>query len=538
MSKELKEKLEKIIAEHGSELGEKANSLSAVAESIGLAKNDEFVFSDYLTDVLKSDNSKFKHTYIPGVTPSDDEFEYRRDIGIMPAHEDIRKQYSLPNLPGTQRKDFSPTKSELTAINKLTGRPYSKEELKVYPIVFWDSEYDSHLERFSMKATREGKRLAPGVPGIKDHDAWKSDNVFAKTFDSEVHVVDGKHYLTGKVYMLNTPENKSIIDGFESNINCEISVGVRGKRDEYICDVCERPMYKFSADPKDVWCGHYVGQRLPGNKVVTATIDGVSAFKEWSRVVRGAQRSARIRVKTDADDNSNSDQLDKSDLTSTLSANSGSEEIEVDEILKMLKQIQEHQENLETKIEKKIEEITESVAELKKEKSSVDAQPQDPPAQPAAPTDVPAQPAAPVVTKADASAPVQTPVQPAQPSAEQIIAKAGEEFEAHKKLYEDRVKLLEDTQSVNLAMTTALQKQNESIMGQMDVMAKAFTALTQQCGELVKTSQDAITADLANFRSEKMRATEREAELAKKDGGVGAAISGFVGALAQHGDKK
>lgn len=546
MSKELKEKLSKILEEHGSELGENGvKSIAGVVDSIEVSKSSDFVFADYLTEHFKSSESKFKHSYVPGIDPANDEFEYKREIGCLPLNDEIRKQYALPNLPGIQRKDFSPTKGELTKINEMTGRPYEKEELKVYPVVFWDAEYDSHLERFSLKATKEGKRLAIGAPGIKDHDVWKSDGVFGRVFDAEVIQQDGGHYLIGKIFMLNTPENKAIIDGFESSINCEISVGVRGKRDEYICDVCDRAMYKFSADPKDIWCGHYTGQRLPGNKVVTATINGVSFFKEWSRVVRGAQRAARVRTKTDSSINSDGSEngvIQKSDSTSTLFPNSGSEEIEVEEVLKALKEMQEKQSKFEEKIDKEIGAISQSVSELKKASEANSTKPQDPPAQPSDKTEQPpAVPTAPVAQPATTEA-AKTDSAPAAPvvSSPAIAPAASAEVDAQK-AHSDRLQLLEDIQKANVEMTKGLQEQNQQIVSQLDVMAKAYTALTAQCTELVKTSQDSITADLANFRTEKMRAVEQEvahAEHAKKDGGVGAAMTGFVGALTNFGEKK
>lgn len=509
----IRKQLSEVIESQGIVLtdavSEKLTILSDLLES---TKRQE-KFSDDMLEVVKS--SGFKHTY----HVHSDEFEFKRDIGFFPTTEEIRKKHSLPNLPGTQRKDFRPTKAELNKINsEFAARELKQDEIKVFPVVLWGSDYDSHLEKFSLKATKEGRKLAPGAPGIEDHDDFNSSGVHAKLFEAEVFQEGANYWLVGKAFVPDTAEHKSYIDGIEFGINDNLSVGVRSKRGDYICDVCEKPMYKWSEDASKIWCGHYTGQMISEKKTVTATIDGISRFKEFSRVVAGAQICAGFN-KSDSDPSDEINSAKGIDPGATLPPVSGKEEFDVDELKKMLQEYSAKMDEkfgVVTELAESVKELKTQVDELAKEKESTENTPAPAPA---------ANPAEAVTQKQDAEP------APAAAAPAPVVAPATTDVQKT----EDRMKLLEDLQAANIASQKALEAHVAENKEMLKTMATAFTGLVEQTNALQKTSQEDVLLALASMRDQGKTASQAEAELAKKDGfGFG----GIISELTKMGEKK
>lgn len=190
--------------------------------------------------------------------------------------------------------DFHPTDEELGKINQLTNKPYTKEALKVYYTYSSDGAVDSHFEQFGLRAHESMAKMSYDQPVLKDHDYSRSDGVFGKIFDAKVvRSKDGSRRLVQKIYILNSVENKEVIDGIESGVNNKLSIGVRLRRKDYKCNVCKKPM--FSNKETFGFCGHMPGMELEDGTICTATIEDIVRFLELSRVTVPAVSNAGIK---------------------------------------------------------------------------------------------------------------------------------------------------------------------------------------------------------------------------------------------------
>lgn len=192
--------------------------------------------------------------------------------------------------------DFHPTDEEKQKIDSMTGKEYPREMLKVYYTYSADSQLDRHFEVFGAKALDNMALMSIDQPVMKDHNYQNSDGVFGKIFDAKViRGKDGGRRLIQKIYVLNTPENKSVIDGIESGINNKLSVGVRMIRKEYLCNICNKPMFVDKSGTGFGFCGHLPGMELGDGRVASATIGDIQDMMELSRVTVPAQRNAGIK---------------------------------------------------------------------------------------------------------------------------------------------------------------------------------------------------------------------------------------------------
>ena len=198
---------------------------------------------------------------------------------------------------GNAATDFQPTEDEYKQIRVLMNGDYPPEHIKVMEGSASDGQYDRHGEKFSRKASRRQVDLSYDQPMIEDHNYYKSAGVIGKFFDGLVKTVASGYDVRLKFFMLCRPGNQreqDVFDGFKSGINNKLSVGVRIKRKDYICDVCGIPMFMIKGEHYE-WCGHYVGMELKDGTPVTATIDNIIDFLECSRVTVPAQKFAAVR---------------------------------------------------------------------------------------------------------------------------------------------------------------------------------------------------------------------------------------------------
>ena len=200
--------------------------------------------------------------------------------------------------------DFRPTAKEHTEILALTNKYYPPEKLKVFYADGSDSATDRHNEHFGNKAQANQAKQGYNQPMLQDHNYYRSEGVFGKIFGGKVSKrEDGVKYVRFKFFMLDTPKNQDIIEGFESGVNNKLSVGVRVPLKSYLCDICKGPVYKKNNDPNSwsgyTWCGHYAGMEMDDGTVCTCTIDDISDFLECSRVTVPAQKNAAVQGGTD-----------------------------------------------------------------------------------------------------------------------------------------------------------------------------------------------------------------------------------------------
>lgn len=202
---------------------------------------------------------------------------------------------------GDAAKDFRPNEEEYGKILQLMGKAYPQDMIKVYYTVSCDSQTDRHGEHFNKKSGTKIAKMGYDQPVMKDHNYYSSDGVFAKMFDGAVSKSgDGGFDVNHKIYMIDLPdaETQKIIHGIESGVNNKLSIGIRLRRKDYLCDICNKAMFYIDHNYNYEWCGHWVGMELKDGTIVTATISDITDMMELSRVTVPAQKFAAIKPDT------------------------------------------------------------------------------------------------------------------------------------------------------------------------------------------------------------------------------------------------
>ena len=158
--------------------------------------------------------------------------------------------------------------ADIDLINQFSVKKLSPEDVYCFSVVMCDNDIDRDLERFTNK-TLEG--LAPlfvGKTVISDH-SWKSGNQIGRIYDTFVQKTAEQNQaneplrqLVGKVYMLNSEDNRPVIDAIEAGILKEVSVGVSVKK--RTCSLCGEDMHiNWSSWNMECKNHHVLGETYP-----------------------------------------------------------------------------------------------------------------------------------------------------------------------------------------------------------------------------------------------------------------------------------
>ncbi len=180
---------------------------------------------------------------------------------------------------------------ELELINGYSRSALTQEDVYIFTLTLCDNDIDRDFERFSISSLKELEKLFVGKTGISDHSMSSRDQrarIF-RTYiekDSSKKTACGEVYtaLKARAYMLNTPENESLIKEIEGGIKKEVSVGCAMK--ECICSVCGTDMKKHR-------CEHIKG-KLYGDRLCHGILSQPTDAYEWSFVAVPAQRLAGV----------------------------------------------------------------------------------------------------------------------------------------------------------------------------------------------------------------------------------------------------
>lgn len=183
------------------------------------------------------------------------------------------------------------SENELKKINTYARRKLNADELYTFHVELCNNDIDRDFEKFSVQALKELAPLFVGKTGICDH-SMKSSDQKARIFDTYVEKVAGKktadgedfYRLMAKAYMLNTPENKVLIDEIDAGIKKEVSVSCSMSKS--ICSIC-------SGDRKKGRCEHINGRIYKNETCFSILSDPTDAY-EFSFVAVPAQREAGI----------------------------------------------------------------------------------------------------------------------------------------------------------------------------------------------------------------------------------------------------
>ena len=172
--------------------------------------------------------------------------------------------------------------AEMDAINALTRRALTPEQVYTFPIRLCDDQPDRDYEQFSLDCL---KALAPmflGRPILFDH-RWSAHEQTARIYATGLEKEDGANYLLAKAYLLRLPETESIIAAIEGGILKEVSVGCAVN--SVTCGICGELYYG---------CDHRKGQEYDGKMCVAVLDDPADAY-EASFVAVPAQPHAGVR---------------------------------------------------------------------------------------------------------------------------------------------------------------------------------------------------------------------------------------------------
>jgi len=189
--------------------------------------------------------------------------------------------------------------ADIDQINQFSVKKLSPEEVYCFSVAMCDNDIDRDLQRFTNK-TLEG--LAPlfvGKTVISDH-SWKSGNQIGRIYDTFVQKTAEQNQageplrqLVGKVYMLNSEDNRPVIEAIDAGILKEVSVGVSVKNRS--CSLCGEKMH-FDWVSWTMQCEnkHVLGETYPEKGLCFMNLDDPHDAYELSFVAVPAQRNAGV----------------------------------------------------------------------------------------------------------------------------------------------------------------------------------------------------------------------------------------------------
>lgn len=183
------------------------------------------------------------------------------------------------------------TEQELAAINKLTVKPLTAEEVYTFNVVLCDNEIDRDSERFDEAALEKLAEMFVGVTGIFNHNP-DCKNQTARIFEAKCEKIPGRKNsldedyccVKAKAYMPRTKKNEDLIAEIDAGIKKEVSVScsVSG----FTCSVC-------GGDMRYGGCAHIKGESYDG-ELCYCTLSDVTDVYEWSFVAIPAQINAGV----------------------------------------------------------------------------------------------------------------------------------------------------------------------------------------------------------------------------------------------------
>lgn len=190
--------------------------------------------------------------------------------------------------------------TDIDLINQFSKRKLTPEEVYCFSVAMCDNDIDRDLERFTNKTLDALAPLFVGKTVISDH-SWRSGNQIGRIYAADVQRSTEKNQageplrqLVGKVYMLNSEENKATIDAIEAGILKEVSVGVSIKT--RTCSLCGEPMgFSWSSWNMECKNHHVLGETYPGEGFCFMNLDDPRDAYELSFVAVPAQRNAGVR---------------------------------------------------------------------------------------------------------------------------------------------------------------------------------------------------------------------------------------------------
>lgn len=189
--------------------------------------------------------------------------------------------------------------ADIDRINQFSVKKLSPEEVYCFSVAMCDNDIDRDMERFTNKTLDGLADMFVGKTVISDH-MWKSGNQIGRIYETYVQKAAEQNQageplrqLVGKVYMLNSEDNKAVIDAIEAGILKEVSVGVSIKSRS--CSLCgEKMRFSWSSWQMECEKHHVLGESYPDEGLCFMNLDDPSDAYELSFVAVPAQRNAGV----------------------------------------------------------------------------------------------------------------------------------------------------------------------------------------------------------------------------------------------------
>lgn len=174
------------------------------------------------------------------------------------------------------------TDADMAAINALSRRELTAEEVYTFSVRACDDQPDRDFERFSSDCVRALAEMYVGKTVIFDH-RWEAKRQCARIYATEVAEQDGAVCLIAHVYMLRLPETEEWINAIDGGIVREVSVGCA--IGTVTCSICGELYYG---------CEHQRGREYDGETCIAVLSDPTDAY-ELSFVAVPAQPRAGVQ---------------------------------------------------------------------------------------------------------------------------------------------------------------------------------------------------------------------------------------------------
>lgn len=174
------------------------------------------------------------------------------------------------------------TEADLAAINTLSRRELTAEEVYTFRVTLCDDQPDRDYEYFSVECLKALAPMFVGKPILFDHH-WSAHEQTARIYATEVDKDGSTTRLSAKAYLLRLPETESTIAAIDGGILKEVSVGCAVNK--MTCSICGEPY---------ISCDHRRGKEYDGDICYAVLSEPSDAF-EASFVAVPAQPAAGVQ---------------------------------------------------------------------------------------------------------------------------------------------------------------------------------------------------------------------------------------------------
>lgn len=173
-------------------------------------------------------------------------------------------------------RELQASDSTMAAINALTLRALTPEQVAVFSLDICNDQIDKHNSRFPQEELQRINSMIPGRPFMERHDL-RGTLPRGTFFRSQLSSHDGMISVRPDVFILRTEDNDGFIANIEGGVYRETSIGISFAFPQ--CSICSKDLRE---------CRHVPGREYEGAQCHYAMRD-VKEVIEGSVVPAGSQ---------------------------------------------------------------------------------------------------------------------------------------------------------------------------------------------------------------------------------------------------------